>query len=68
MAITSRVPLSLGLGEMTIADWQASGLLKASAIKPVIATLEQALVLRPLGTLQPPDVARLRDVLASLLQ
>lgn len=32
-------------------NWQDCGLLKPSAIKPVLATLEQNLILRSLGAL-----------------
>jgi hypothetical protein len=41
-------------------------LLKPSAIKPVLATLEQALVIKTLGRLSAPDQQRLRETLATL--
>ena len=43
MAVTSQFRPSPSLGEVWIAQWQAAGLLKPSAIKPVFATLEQRL-------------------------
>jgi len=67
MAITSQLrPLS-SLGEIWIVQWQAANLLKPSAIKPVFATLEQSLLLKQLGTLQPGDQAALRQAIASVL-
>jgi mRNA interferase MazF len=44
-AVPSRITPSLGFGECLINDWQQAGLLKLSAFKPVIATLEQGKVL-----------------------
>ena len=67
MAVTSQLRESAGLGEVWLADWRAAGLLKPSAIKPVFATVEQSLILRCLGVLQPPDQASLRDAIASIL-
>jgi mRNA interferase MazF len=48
-------------------DWQAANLLKPSAIKPVFATIEQALVIRKLGTLDPADQTALRAAIARTL-
>ena len=47
--------------------WEASGLLKPSAIKPIFATLEQRLVLRQLGALKEADQAALRKAIAEIL-
>ena len=55
MAITSQFRPSPGIGETSVAQWQAGGLLKPSVIKPVFATLELRLVLRQLGTLEADD-------------
>jgi mRNA interferase MazF len=41
-----------------VQDWQAASLLKPSAIKPVFATLEQALVIRTPGRLSARDAQR----------
>ena len=35
MAVTSQIRPSSGFGEASVKDWKASGLLKASVIKPV---------------------------------
>lgn len=44
MAVTNQLRASPTVGEVFVQDWQAAGLLKPSAIKPVIATIEQRLV------------------------
>jgi mRNA interferase MazF len=56
MAITSQLHASKVYGELLLARWLEAGLLKPSAVKPVVATLEQHLVLRRLGALDPADV------------
>ena len=67
MAITSQVRANRALGEVFVRDWQDAGLLKPSVIKPVFMTLEQALVLRRLGTLTSYDRVALRDGIAGIL-
>ena len=67
MAITSQVRMPLGFGEAMFTDWQAAGLIKPSVLKPVFTTLEQALVIRAMGTLSISDQATLRAVLATVL-
>lgn len=64
MAITSQLRPSPGPGEVSVGQWQAAGLLKPSAVKPVFATLEQALVIRQLGTLSAGDQTALRNAIA----
>jgi mRNA interferase MazF len=67
MAITSQLHASRAYGEHWIQDWQAAGLLKPSAIKPVIATIEQSLILRRMGRLTVEDEVALRVVLSKIL-
>jgi mRNA interferase MazF len=67
MAITSQLRPSPQPGEVWVGQWQAVGLLKPSAIKPVFATLEQALVLRLLGSLSAGDQTALRTAIAETL-
>ena len=67
MAITSQFRPNPALGEVWLGQWQAAGLLKPSAIKPVFATLEQGLVLRQLGRLSTADQAALRKAIAETL-
>lgn len=67
MAVTSQLRASTVLGEVWLQDWKAAGLLKPSAVKPVFATLEQALVIRQLGALTPADREALRKTIAQVL-
>lgn len=67
MAITSQIRPSPLFGETWLAHWQAAGLLKPSAVKPVIATLEQTLVIRDLGVLSAEDQAELRQSVARII-
>lgn len=66
MAVTSQARPAGTLGEVRVKDWQAAGLIKPSAIKPVITTVEQALVIRRLGRLKENDQAALRQALAAI--
>jgi mRNA interferase MazF len=67
MAVTSQLRPAPSLGEVWVGQWQAAGLLKPSAIKPVFATLEQVLVIRQLGTLGPGDKAALKKAIGETL-
>ena len=67
MAITSQVRPVLGHADYVIADWQGAGLLKASLVKPVLATIEQSLVRRVLGRLADADSDGLRGMLRFVL-
>ena len=67
MAITSQLRESRTVGEIWIGDWQAANLLKPSAVKPILATITQELILRSLGTLTEADRGKLRDAITSIL-
>jgi hypothetical protein len=67
MAITSQLRPAPLLGEVWLRGWRDAGLLKTSAVKPVIATLEQGLVIRRLGLLDAADQAALRTALAEII-
>jgi len=60
MAITSQIRASLGFADTLLADWQGANLLKPSVVKPVLATLEQGMVIKQLGQLSEADQASLR--------
>jgi mRNA interferase MazF len=66
MAVTSRVRGVGSFGELVVQDWQVANLIKPSAIKPVLATLEQSLVIKILGRLSARDQQRLRETIATL--
>ena len=67
MAVTSQVKGPLKVGEFLIRDWQAAGLLKPSAVKAAIATVEAQLVRRRLGHLSDDDLEQLKRSLGELL-
>ncbi|MGH9604199.1 MAG: type II toxin-antitoxin system PemK/MazF family toxin [Terracidiphilus sp.] len=67
MAITSQLHSMPALGEVWIGEWQRANLLKPSTIKPVFATLEERMVIRQLGVLQPQDVSALRTAINAVL-
>jgi mRNA interferase MazF len=67
MAITSQLRPSPTLGEVCVGEWQAANLLKPSTIKPVFATLEQALIIRQLGRLEESDRKALRQAISQTL-
>lgn len=67
MAITSQTEKAIVIGECLITDWQVAGLLKPSAIKPAISTIEQTLVLKKLGRLSPQDLISMDIALKKFL-
>ena len=68
MAVTSQVRSTLAFAETLLIDWQAAKLLKASVVKPLLATLEQSLIVKQLGALSTRDQAALKESLALILQ
>jgi mRNA interferase MazF len=66
MAVTSQPAPILGTAEARIQGWKEAGLLKPSVLKPLLATLENTLVIRRLGALQGPDRDALRACLGDL--
>ncbi|MBI5749762.1 MAG: type II toxin-antitoxin system PemK/MazF family toxin [Nitrospinae bacterium] len=67
MAITSQTEKTIGIGECLIRDWQNAGLLKPSAVKPAISTIERTLVLKKLGKFSPQDLISTDEVLKEFL-
>ncbi len=67
MAVTSQLRLTPVIGETWLRHWEAAGLLKPSAVKPVVATLEQGLVIRQLGRLAGEDQADLRAAIGQII-
>lgn len=63
MPITSQLRADARPDDAVIEQWQSAGLLKPSAVKPVIATLEQSLVIRRLGRLAEDDCEALGETL-----
>ena len=67
MAVTSRAARSATVSEVVVTAWQQAGLLKASVVKPVIATIEKQVVRRKLGRLAKEDRQQLQNALRHLL-
>lgn len=68
MAITSQIHAGGSCGETIISNWQAANLLKPSAIKPILATIEQRLIQRHLGRMQASDQTALRASIKAILE
>ena len=66
-AVTSQIKSTAIIGEVIVQNWQAAGLLKPSAIKPVITTIEKPLVIRTMGRLKDEDQNALRESLRVIL-
>ena len=67
MAVTSQIKPARVIGEVIIKDWQEAGLLKPSAIKPVITTMEKSLVIKTMGRLKERDQKALQESLKEIL-
>ena len=67
MAVTSQQPQTLFVGEVQVQDWRGAGLLKPSVLKPVVTTIDSALILKKLGQLTAADQALLRQALAQII-
>jgi mRNA interferase MazF len=51
MAVTSQLHANRAASEVWLGHWAAAGLLKPSAIKPVMATVEKSLIIQKMGEL-----------------
>lgn len=67
MAITSQIGKTIGIGECLVTNWQDAGLLKPSAIKTAISTIEKSLVIKKLGTLSHNDLFSMDSALKEFL-
>ena len=67
MAVTSQIKPTSIIGEVIIQDWQESGLLKPSVIKPIITTIEKTLVIKAMGQLNGNDQIALQESLEVIL-
>jgi len=67
LAVTSHVRPQNTVGEVQVKGWKQAGLLKASVMKPVIATIERRLVQKRLGKLSTEDQRSLRAAIAQII-
>ena len=66
MAVTSQVRHVPGFGEVLIQEWRSAGLIKPSAVKPVLFTAEKRILLKRLGRLKEGDQRELREVIGKI--
>ncbi|WP_242023042.1 hypothetical protein [Pseudanabaena mucicola] len=52
---------------MLIHQWAEAGLIKLSAVKPIITTLEKSLVIKKLGKLEAKDIQSLKNLLQQII-
>lgn len=67
LAATSRLSKAPTALEYILGDWQQAGLPKPSMCKPVLLTIERALVVRKLGRLSTADWQGVRRMLSAML-
>ncbi len=68
MAVTSQIRAKTGFGEAAIEDWQTAGLLKPSAIKPIVFTADKTIVRKVLGQLSDKDQENLKAVIEAVIR
>lgn len=66
-AITSNISPPFRPGDTLLRDWSAAGLVKASAVRGVLATVDKSEVARVLGALSAGDLQNIEQNLASIL-
>ncbi|MCI0694682.1 type II toxin-antitoxin system PemK/MazF family toxin [candidate division KSB1 bacterium] len=66
-AITSNVSPPFRPGDTLLKDWNAAGLLKPSAVRGVLATVDKADVVRKLGKLSTGDFTMVEQSIANVL-
>jgi mRNA interferase MazF len=66
-AITSNVSPPFRPGDTLLNNWSAAGLLKPSAVRGVLATIDKSDIARKLGALSAPDFAKVEEGIADIL-
>ncbi len=66
-AITSNVSPPFRPGDTLLSEWDAAGLLKPSAVRGVLATVDKSDIARKLGAMSPSDFGRVERNLANIL-
>lgn len=66
-AITSNISLPFRPGDALISEWQKAGLVKPSAVRGVLATIDKKDVVRVMGQLVEMDFAKVEAVVAQIL-
>lgn len=66
-AITSNLTPPFRPGDSLLNDWSVAGLLKPSAVRGVVATVDKSEVIRKLGILSARDFAVIEQAIAGIL-
>jgi mRNA interferase MazF len=67
IAVTSQISSQTQIGDIIVSNWSSAGLIKPSAIKPVLTTLEKTLVIKTLGKLELGDRKILNEFLGTII-
>jgi mRNA interferase MazF len=67
MPITSQITSRSIFGEVAIVHWKEAGLPKPSVTKPILATIEKALVIRQLGKIHQEDMKAIQESLRMII-
>ena len=65
--VTSRLTQEVSQFDYALADWEEAGLRLPSALKPLLASIDPALVLLSIGRLSPRDMEGVDNALRSAL-
>jgi len=67
-AVTNNVTPPFRPGDTLLNDWGVAGLLKPSAVRGVLATVDKSDVMRKLGALSQNDLSKVEQGIADILQ
>ncbi len=68
VAITSNIAPPFRPGDTLLTDWKSAGLVKPSAVRGVLATIDSADVVRKLGVMSENDFKKVMQNLKSILE
>lgn len=66
-AVTGNVSPKFRPGDTLLGEWKFAGLLKPSAVRGVLATVDKSDIVRKLGTLSTSDFAKVEQGIANIL-
>lgn len=66
-AVTSNVSPPFRPGDVLLTDWQKAGLIKPSAVRGVLATIDKQDIVRSMGELTDDDLAKVESAIANTL-
>lgn len=66
-AITSNVSPPFRRGDVLLTDWKSAGLIKPSAMRGVLASIDKSDIVRSMGLLSDGDLAKVEAAVADLL-